>query len=323
MTQESKKLYFTSLLGDLNRKLSDMGIKPTLSNTVDLHELAIDQNSENFTANWLDVDQKEELLKEYQSHQRRIRQVFTSFITDLKKTFRPFTKSVEAHLLTAYEIQTPMDLSIMQDKIERNVYELPDDFMNDMRLILSNVIKFNDRDLITKARKLIDSAEEDISLLTPDFQQQCWYFYLFKRSGVIPYSKNYASGADGDKDSDSSQCDDEVMEIPATQPPTDNANHLEKASKSSLDDASSILEIDKEYQLSPIELLPPEPDVELPREVFYPANIEGFSEYLAFNTPSFSVQDLEDLSSAIACQVLQDGRLDISGLKIALNLTDK
>jgi Bromodomain len=310
-------------LSDLNRKLSDIGIKTKVS-APPPQILALDTSLASTSNSELDQNQKEELVKEFQSHQRRIRQVFTSFITDLKKTFRPFTKSVEAHLLTAYEIQTPMDLSIMQNKIEQNVYELPDDFMNDMRLILSNVIKFNDRDLITKARKLIDSAEEDISLLTSDFRQQCWYFYLFKRSGVIPGSKNDTVTVD---ESDADIDNNEELEIPATQIviSDEEMDQEKEVDRIQVDVAVPIPNVEpnvelEDYPFSPIEDLPADLQSVIQEEAFHPAKVDGFAEYLALNTASFSVQDLEDISSSIAMQVVQDGKLDISTLRSTLGL---
>ena len=79
----------------------------------------------------------------------------------------------------------------------------------------------------------MDSAQENIQLLTSEFIQQCWYFFLFKRSGVIP-SRNSDINESEDKKDDGGQIDVTTEKDPLLETETiteeDNSTVQEKGS---------------------------------------------------------------------------------------------
>jgi hypothetical protein len=100
-----------------------------------------------------------------------------SILDELRKSFRMFTKHFDID-------GDVMDFSIMEFKLNQNEYDTPEDFMTDVRLILTNALILNDSGLVSKARKMVDLALEHTQLLTTEFIDQCWYFYLFKNSQI-------------------------------------------------------------------------------------------------------------------------------------------
>ena len=87
-----------------------------------------------------DEDQMEELIKEYDIHKRKLRQVFAAILDELRKSYRTFTKKMDKNLYPEYDPEEHMDLMIMEDKVHSNCYETPDDFKADVDLIARNII---------------------------------------------------------------------------------------------------------------------------------------------------------------------------------------
>jgi hypothetical protein len=74
----------------------------------------------------------------------------------------------------------------------------------------------------------VDSAQEHIQLLTSEFIQQCWYFFLFKRSGALPSQVEES----GDKKDEDDQID--IMSITSEKDPLLELEILTEEEKSTV-----------------------------------------------------------------------------------------
>jgi hypothetical protein len=132
--------------------MSPVNSKPSCSFA---SSVAIDERVESINQ-LFDADQLQDLMKEYEIHKRKFRQVFAAILDELRKSYRTFTKVLENNVFPDYQPVEHMDLMIMEDRVHANNYELPQDFMKDINLICANVLQgsnarsTNHRDTIAK-----------------------------------------------------------------------------------------------------------------------------------------------------------------------------
>lgn len=78
-----------------------------------------------------------------------------TFLTKLQsnKHAAPFLRPVDKALVPDYYdvIKDPMDLKTIEEKLENDVYKKPEEFMDDVKLIISNARKYNDQDTVHAA----------------------------------------------------------------------------------------------------------------------------------------------------------------------------
>ncbi|KAJ3359310.1 hypothetical protein HDU91_004964, partial [Kappamyces sp. JEL0680] len=177
----ARRRFFDNLLADLERPeehLPDDVCQPSLSLVPAKDSVAAYSETES-----------RELYVEFETHKRKLRQVFSAILADLRKEFKILWKLCDR--VGSYRPQNPMDLARMEDRVQADLLETPDDFLNDIGLVsqTAEAVKHsappNQRESLSRARALADSANEHIHHLAADFVQCCWYFYLFKRSGIF------------------------------------------------------------------------------------------------------------------------------------------
>lgn len=198
--ESCRERFFANLIEDFIRPTKRV---TSTAASVPLAFEVVEDGDKDVSEPLFDSAQLQDLLMEYESHKRKLRQVFSAILEDLRKGYRIFTKPLDIHLFPDYEPVEHVDLMIMEDRVHSNRYDLPDGFLRDIELIKTNVLEGTNaripshRDVIAKARKLVDSATENVQLLTQEFIQQCWYFFLFKKSGMLPSSVTRTEEVDG------------------------------------------------------------------------------------------------------------------------------
>ncbi len=95
----------------------------------------------------------------------------------------PFRKPVSKKEYPHYFhiITKPVDLSTMRSRAKRNIYRIPESFLNDMRLMADNCLKFNleehpftgmAKDLVSEAEKLLDQKKDQVNQWMNDLQSR-------------------------------------------------------------------------------------------------------------------------------------------------------
>ncbi|KAI8892293.1 P-loop containing nucleoside triphosphate hydrolase protein [Globomyces pollinis-pini] len=177
---ESKMIYFDKLLGDIVRPSKEIIRSQVKRNIKPLESIKNPPK--------LDLEQHQLLLIEHVSHQRQVRQVFSTIVEDLKKSFKVFAKPIDDKIFPNINSKNVLTLNLIEDSIQSNNYETPEMFVKDIHSILDNLVNdtispnSSQKELIMKAKKLVDDANEHIQLLSKDFHKKCWYFYLFQKS---------------------------------------------------------------------------------------------------------------------------------------------
>lgn len=182
-SKESLTEFFRALLSDVNSPPELIRALPTI--TLALETIEEDELTESV----LTDTQSAHLVKEEEQHRRATRQHLSNINEDLRKSFRLFSKPVY-ELYPNVRIDEPMDLGIVDDKIQQNAYELVNEYLDDINIIVeysqryNNPENINQKDHMVKAKKLGDVAAEHAHLLPPDFLKACKYFYMIRRSNV-------------------------------------------------------------------------------------------------------------------------------------------
>ena len=115
--------------------------RTVLSDQVSPEFLPFDEKEKTEDEPLFDSDQLQDLFKEYETHRRKLRQVFSAILEELRKSYKVFTKPLDANAFPDYEPAEHVDLLIMEDRVHANRYELPQDFMKEIDLICSNVLE--------------------------------------------------------------------------------------------------------------------------------------------------------------------------------------
>lgn len=145
-TLDGSSKFFRSLLADLDRK-KEHG--ETIIPQVDCANLTVELDADPFT----DL-QKEDLIIEEGQHRRRVRKVLGDINEELRKSFRFFCKPCHEQFPDEV-VANPMDLCIIEDKILANIYEIPTQFIEDLKLLLKNTELFSDPNIVTQKEIII------------------------------------------------------------------------------------------------------------------------------------------------------------------------
>ena len=81
------------------------------------------------------VEEREELNAEYNLHRRRVRQIFTAIVRDLKKQFRIFARPQQNN------VRIPLDLNDIENRIQQDYYKTPQELLRDIKVISSSILE--------------------------------------------------------------------------------------------------------------------------------------------------------------------------------------
>ena len=138
ISRESYRNFFKKLLEDVDCAPADEVI-PVALEANQICPLAPVE----ITDNLLTPIQQEQLFKEEEQHRRLARQCFGGINEELRKLFRGFCKP-SREMYPNYIVDIPMDLVSMEEKLQKNVYELPHEYLADIQIIVKNAQELNE-----------------------------------------------------------------------------------------------------------------------------------------------------------------------------------
>lgn len=141
----------------------------------------------NFFQGKIKVENQKIIIPEKNKKRKDVLKDFmTFFLADLTSNVFawPFVKPVDPHVVTDYYkvIRKPMDLSTMEEKLNRGLYASMDDFENDFYLIISNCYHYNA--INTQYYKCAQNFESYFHKRIKIFKK-CWFLKKEEKSGEI------------------------------------------------------------------------------------------------------------------------------------------
>jgi hypothetical protein len=141
---------------------------------------------------------------------------------------------------------------------------------------------------------MVDTASEHLSLLTEEFRQQCWFFYLLKRSGIIPKANEEISNEQPGHIDAKVLCTDQTENLDVSDEHTSDDEISATQYPIAIDTPQSI------FQKDPAPIRQVDPQV-----------IKEIVEGLVNKSDGYSLHDLEDLGVLVSSVILEhSGSLD-------------